>query len=76
MSARPFRNLCPEAEMRDAMTSDEFWVHIFREGDDEPEPEPESTDSAPCSICGEPGACAYDDDGLPLIHALPSEDDS
>lgn len=23
----------------------------------------------PCRVCGSPGACGYDSEGLPLIHA-------
>lgn len=26
--ARPFRHLCPEADVRDALTDDDFWRHV------------------------------------------------
>lgn len=29
-----------------------------------------SLDAGPCPECGEPGACSYDAEGRPLIHAL------
>lgn len=28
----------------------------------------DSLDVEPCEICGEPGACAYDAEGRPMIH--------
>jgi hypothetical protein len=74
-STRPFRHLCPEADERDAMTDDEFWervgenlgftVVVIAEG------EPEQVQIAtPCPTCGSDGACAYDSEGRPLIHAV------
>ena len=43
--------------------------------DDEPV-EVEPLNAGPCPICGADGACGYDSDGLPMIHALSGEDDS
>lgn len=51
------------------------------ERDPEPYPEPEFDDDydgvadLPCAICGEAGACGYDTEGRPLIHATWLEDD-
>lgn len=81
-AARPFRHLCPEADLRDAMTEGEFWEHVFQQdrGEDNMPPgfdvEEVSLNATPCPICGQPGACAYDDQGLPLIHALHDEDEA
>lgn len=81
---RPFRHLCGEADLRDAMTDEEFWQHVFgRDGWDEEygasfdgpgDPMLRANGvTNPCPECGEYGACAYDADGRPLIHAR--EDD-
>lgn len=40
---------------------------------DEP---PTSLDADPCPLCGEAGACDYDAEGRPLIHALNDGDDA
>ncbi len=32
--------------------------------------------SAPCPECGQVGACAYDTEGRPLIHATNTEEDA
>lgn len=80
---RPFRHLCGEADLRDAMTDEEFWAHVFSreawrtEDDFDPAHERDLTAIAhpePCAECGQPGACAYDDLGRPLIHTSPKED--
>lgn len=80
---RPHRHRCGEADLRDAMTDEEFWQHVF--GRDGWEPD-ESWDGPgdpmlrangvtnPCPTCGECGACAYDAEGRPMIHA--TEDDA
>ena len=34
LGARPFRDLCPEADMRDAMTDEEFWAHVLQRTDE------------------------------------------
>ena len=46
-----------------------------------PEPEPPdidevSLDGAPCAECGAAGACAYDNEGRPLIHTTDEEEDA
>jgi hypothetical protein len=78
MGERPFRHLCSEADLRDAMTDDEFWAHVARSlnGDrpeDEYDPAHEAIDlgliADPCPECGAAGACGWDDEGRPLIHA-------
>ena len=76
-------SLCPEAEMRAAMDDGQFWAHVLGQPDgpdgydpDEdpwaPEPEPIVE---PCVECGQLGACAYDPEGRPLIHAINAEED-
>lgn len=76
---RPFRHLCGEADLRDSMTDDEFWEHVYsREAwtandpwDDGPG-DPliiENGVTNPCPECGSLGACAYDAEGRPMIHA-------
>jgi hypothetical protein len=48
----------------------------------DPDPEPEFDSDydgiadLPCATCGEPGACGYDAEGRPMIHAVWLEDDS
>lgn len=83
--ARPFRDLCPEADERDAMSDVEFWEHVFPQsapddslfGEDGPVERLLSLVVEPCPVCGSDGACAYDTEGRPLIHTdteLPEED--
>jgi len=46
--------------------------------DPEPEPEYDSDefgDNLPCAECGEVGACGYDAEGRPMIHATWLDDD-
>lgn len=84
MTDRPFRDLCPEADMRDAMSDDEFWEHVANNlsppefdpplWDDGPDLDV-SVATEPCPTCGSGGACAYDAEGRPLIHARTEEDD-
>jgi len=76
-------SLCPEAEMRAAMSDGEFWEHVLGTGthvEYDPDGDPNMPDQAecelnarlatPCPECGQPGACAYDAEGRPLIHAI------
>lgn len=77
---RPFQHLCPEADLRDQMDDGEFWDHVFParpEDDDWPDPEDFGPDiPVPCPVCGDTGACGYDEDGRPWIHVIgASEDD-
>lgn len=74
-------SLCPEADIRAAMTDDEFWAHVFPqeaayEGWD-PDPEDDaymatlpSWVSNPCPVCGSFTECGVDDEGRPLVHAV------
>lgn len=75
-------SLCPEAEYRASLSDGEFWEHVFH-GDDGPDdrdydpemdfniPPPNEIDiSEQCPICGSTGACKYDEEGLPMIHAV------
>jgi len=86
LGARP---LCPEHELRAAMTDGEFWAHVLLPPDDhrdyDPDDDPNLPDQAeyeldarlatPCPECGQVGACAYDIEGRPLIHVTQEEDD-
>lgn len=76
MSARPFRHLCPEADMRDAMSDDEFWAHVEPTwGYDDERPDLDAAIAQDvCGECGSTGACAYDSEGRALIHATTEED--
>lgn len=77
---RPFRHLCPEADLRDGMTDAEFWDHIATGLDlDHRGPlhdVPIDADDwrfivdipSPCPVCGGWNACGYDTDGRPFIH--------
>lgn len=75
-TVRPFRGLCPEADLRDAMTDDEFWAHIYPS--ERPEPdiedpnEPELVSDlpvTPCEVCGATEtSCGYDETGRPWVH--------
>lgn len=76
-------SLCPEFEERAAMTDDEFWSHVFayREGT-EPEFDPPEVSGDEliepddeCPECGAVGACGYDSEGRPMIHAIGVGDD-
>jgi hypothetical protein len=57
------------------------WTCVFQPGDEEPDEDAlieslpvTSLDTKPCLECGEAGACAYDSEGRPLIHAEVTED--
>lgn len=80
MSWRPFRHLCPEADIRDAMSDDEFWAHVLGasptwDADDSGPDLDIAISTIPCAVCGESGACGYDAEGRALIHAT-EEDES
>lgn len=76
---------CPEAERRAAMSDGEFWAHVLGQ-----EPDPRHDEDAyvpgsgdpelllyPCPVCGTAyDACAFDDEGRPLIHAWSEEEDA
>jgi hypothetical protein len=53
------------------------WTCVY--GDDEDEyyetdVPPSSLDADPCVLCGEAGACGWDLEGRPLIHAISNDD--
>ena len=78
-TGRPFRALCPEADMRDAMTDEEFWEHVFPQPEpfeDGPDLDDTTNQDKPCPLCGEHGACGYDAEGRALIHALDATEDA
>lgn len=83
---RPFRHLCSEADLRDAMDEGDFWAHVLLppgEGEDrdyDPDddwnaPPPEDVVMNPCEVCGEWGPCGYDAEGRILIHWIEPEAD-
>jgi hypothetical protein len=65
------------------MRDEEFWHDVAASlgavpnEDDEMEPVYNgfSLDVEPCPECGEIGACGYDSQGRPMIHALKEDDD-
>jgi len=66
--------------MRDAMTDDEFWAHVYATptwDDDDAGPDIDAAlNVGTCQTCGAEGACAYDQEGRALIHAEGDEDDA
>lgn len=72
---------CAERESRAAMTDAEFWQHVFGQREDPRVTLPGwgegdealdcdiTTTSDPCAECGAVGACGWDAEGRPLIHA-------
>ena len=82
---RPFRHLCGEADLRDAMTDDEFWAHVYPDhptGFEERQPDDQEIEECdlidrladPCPECGQVGACSYDAEGRALIHVTATDD--
>lgn len=82
-------SLCPEAEMRAAMSEADFWAHVLLPGQgpmenydpaedlnhhDLAEMELEARLADPCPACGQVGACAYDGEGRALIHVTEDGD--
>lgn len=80
-------SLCPEAKQRDEMSDAEFWERVgcnilgIDPGADYDEMVPDHIEMAemhladPCPECGSRGACGYDDEGRPMIHTTPKDDD-
>jgi hypothetical protein len=72
MSAAPFCASSPEAA---AMSDADFWAHVYPD-DPEPDIDPYEGEPGPvgiadpCPECGAAGACGYDDEGRPMIHAV------
>ncbi len=84
MTARPFRSLCNEADLRDSMSDREFWAHVYPQTEYEPrQPDDQEIEefdlmarlADPCPECGVLGACAYDAEGRALIHVTEASDD-
>lgn len=77
---RPYRHLCGEADLRDAMTDEEFWERVYsREAWTEEDPWDngppdvlimENGVTNPCPECGALGACSYDAEGRPMVHVV------
>jgi hypothetical protein len=72
----------PEAVRRAEVTDAEFWERVLGAGThhepDDYDPSHEAVDSdvaaSPCPECGASGACDWDSEGRPLIHASTGED--
>lgn len=66
-------SLCPEHELREKMSDDEFWAHVFPQPEFDEEDflnsEPLDRVDTSCSVCGSNTACGYDSEGRPLIHS-------
>lgn len=80
-------SLCPEAAERAAMSDGEFWERVGCNLGCSPGPdyEPDVPDhiqmadlrlSDPCPECGSRGACDYDAEGRPMIHATGDDDET
>lgn len=80
--------LCSEAEYRDSLSDDDFWVYVLTgQRPDDPDPDywdeevPDDIEmqtmgiAEPCPECGERGACAVDAEGRALIHVTEEVDD-
>ena len=79
-------SLCPESEYRASLTDAEFWEHVLigpdagrdYDPDDDPNaPRPEDPELmlVPCVVCGTLyAACGYDEEGRPMVHATPEEE--
>lgn len=70
-------SLCPEAELRAAMSEGEFWAYVFLDGPDVDLEEAERSiaDLTPCPVCGNHGPCGYDIEGRPLVHTIDEEEE-
>src|SRR5574343_1476162 len=74
---------CSEREKRAAMTDAEFWAHVYPQDEDPRVTLPGwgegdqalGADLADdeCPLCHAVGACGWDDEGRPLLHANPAE---
>lgn len=79
----PFRHLCPEADTRDRMDDSEFWDHVFNRAKryggwndiDETFEDFGPDILSPCPMCGDTGACGYDQQGRPWIHVIGTTDE-
>lgn len=87
VSAGTWRDLCPEADLRDGMTEPEFWQHVLQGAilpeyqEDDPDglyydgPDVDvALSQQPCPTCGSSAACGYDSEGRPMIHTTDPED--
>ncbi len=66
---------CPATRRRAGMTDEEFWEDVGNsiqgtaDGAELVEVYPEFVLDTTCPLCGAYGACAWDANGRPLIHA-------
>lgn len=71
---------CASSPYAQSLTDEGFWAHVYlQEGmgeeNDYVEPRPDWEEEIEaggrCPLCGAFGACGWDGNGLPLIHAIP-----
>lgn len=80
---------CSKRETRALMSNDEYWEDValslgFSVIPDDCDYDGEgpglditlSLVTEPCEVCGANGACGYDSEGRPMIHATQGEDES
>lgn len=72
---------CSVRARRAAMTDEEFWDDVYADhaatdpGIDDRHPDLDVPVAEPCPVCGAAGACGWDTEGRPLIHAVSDEED-
>jgi len=77
---------CPQASVRAALDDEEFWAQVNRNLGLAPDPVDLADDAdqdqldemgmlaQPCPVCGSRAACAYDNEGLPMVHTTDEAD--
>lgn len=80
-------SLCPESEYRASLSDEEFWEYVLIGPDAGREYDPDEDLNAPrqddpqltvipCVVCGTYyAACGYDEEGRPMVHAIPDEEE-
>lgn len=73
---------CAVRARRARMTDEEFWDDVYGDhtASGEPDfdgrhPDIDVPVAEPCPACGAAGACSWDAEGRPLIHAVSDEED-
>lgn len=79
-AGRETTGMCAVNVRRSTMSDEDYWADVaaslghpqdveYDPDDDEPDPPAVTVYDSPCAVCGTTGPCAYDANGLPLIHA-------
>jgi hypothetical protein len=82
----PTHIFCASSRAAQALPDEEFWARVMEQGDPgapwdmiddghEFELDLGTYQNQPCRVCGGLGACGYDEEGRPLIHATESSDE-